>query len=338
MKVAYLHRKPFAGQVSIERVFRNVVAALPNEVDPVRFECPRPSKGIGSLLKNCGAAGSVDADVIHIVGDVHYLAMSTDRCRTVLTIHDLVSLRRLKGAKRSLFKALWYSIPARRAAVLTAISNKTRDDLVDEMPFLRGKVHVIPNPVDPIFRPLPKTRRSDVPVLVQIGTGANKNVERLMVAIRDLHCRLILVGKMSDEQRRLANEMAGEVISMQGVSDDELLCLYQQADLVTFVSTYEGFGLPIVEAQSIGRPVVTSNAEPMTGVAGGAALAVDPFDTDSIRDGIVRLLDNPSLSEQLVASGFANVKRFSAEKIASQYVALYDQIAGKETQYGRIAA
>jgi glycosyltransferase involved in cell wall biosynthesis len=88
--------------------------------------------------------------------------------------------------------------------------------------------------------------------------------------------------------------------------------------------------MPILEAQATGRPVVTSNILSMPWVAGEAACLVDPFDTASIRGGLTRVMGDPSYRAALVALGFENVKRFSAEEIARQYLELYLDVAAQD--------
>jgi len=96
--------------------------------------------------------------------------------------------------------------------------------------------------------------------------------------------------------------------------------------MLVFASTYEGFGLPIVEAQATGRPVVTSNILSMPEVAGGAACLVDPFNVASIREGIAKVIQDSSYREYLVRLGFENVKRFQPENIAKNYLDIYTNI------------
>ena len=102
---------------------------------------------------------------------------------------------------------------------------------------------------------------------------------------------------------------------------------YEEADIVTLMSTLEGFGMPIVEAQAVGRVVVTSNVSSMPEVAGDGACLVDPLDVSAIRAGIRKVIDDDGYREDLVRRGFENVKRFDPERIAQQYLDLYRRIA-----------
>jgi glycosyltransferase involved in cell wall biosynthesis len=101
---------------------------------------------------------------------------------------------------------------------------------------------------------------------------------------------------------------------------------YQESDALVFVSTYEGFELPILEAQVIGVPVLTSNIEPMKDVAREGAVLVDTYDAISIRTGLKELLNSLDLSRSLIDSGKSNVERFSAKNVADQYAEIYVEI------------
>ena len=94
-----------------------------------------------------------------------------------------------------------------------------------------------------------------------------------------------------------------------------------------FASTYEGFGLPIIEANAVGRPVVTSKLSPMTEVAGDAASLVNPYDSSNIRAGVMRIINDPFYRESLVKAGFENALRFSAESVAESYAKVYRKLA-----------
>jgi glycosyltransferase involved in cell wall biosynthesis len=113
---------------------------------------------------------------------------------------------------------------------------------------------------------------------------------------------------------------------LEWLSNEDLLKQYQCADMLVFASTYEGFGLPIVEANAVGRAVVTSNICSMPEVAGDAACLVDPYDVESIRKGILQVINCADYRAALVTAGLKNVERFRPEKIAEQYAQLYRKI------------
>jgi glycosyltransferase involved in cell wall biosynthesis len=97
--------------------------------------------------------------------------------------------------------------------------------------------------------------------------------------------------------------------------------------MVVFASLYEGFGLPILEAQAMGRPVITSNFGAMREAAGDAALLVDPYSVEEIRAAILRIKNEPQLREELVRKGRENVERFRPEAVARQYAEIYRRLA-----------
>lgn len=110
------------------------------------------------------------------------------------------------------------------------------------------------------------------------------------------------------------------------MTDKEILNAYVSADIISFPSLYEGFGLPVIEAQAIGRPVLTSDLAPMNEIAGNAAYYVDPYNVESIRNGFKILLETPTLRHDLIKRGLENVKQFSVKKISFLYLDLYQKI------------
>ena len=100
------------------------------------------------------------------------------------------------------------------------------------------------------------------------------------------------------------------------VTDDELVQLYAAALATAYVPFFEGFGIPIIEAQACASPVLTSNCSSMPEVAGGAALLADPRSPAAIADALVRLQQEPELRQQLIEQGLLNVRRFSWQQSA----------------------
>ena len=112
------------------------------------------------------------------------------------------------------------------------------------------------------------------------------------------------------------------------LSDAELHAAYAESNALIFASTDEGFGLPILEAQALGRPVITSARAPMDDVAGTGALLVDPEDVTAIGNACRRLMEDGQLRAQLIAAGLKNVERFRPEAAAQAYTQLFVKLVG----------
>jgi len=327
VRVTHYHRKPEATHFSIERVFADVRKYLPEGIKPRVIEAPLHSRGLWRRLYIAVHATFFQGDVNHVTGDIHFLTIFLGKRRTLLTVCDLVSVRRLRGLRRWVFLLFWYRLPIRRCAVVSVISAETKAELLEYVHVCPDKVRVVHCPVSTAFEAKPKAFQAERPTILHIGTGKNKNLERVAEALSGISCHLRVVGRISDAQRLVLEHYNVPYSSVSNISDAEVLREYQACDMVVFASTYEGFGLPIVEAQATGRPVVTSSVSSMPEVAGDAACLVDPFDVASIRAGIRRVMEDTDYRNLLVQRGFANVERFRAAHIASEYTAIYRELA-----------
>jgi glycosyltransferase involved in cell wall biosynthesis len=326
-KLVHHQRRPGPEHVSIERLFDGIRQNLP---DPWHAEvalCPCPSRGIVARLRNMAEARKRAGKINHIVGDSHYLALGLPADGLVLTIHDCATLQRLRGAAREALRQLWFVQPMRRAVAVTTISHAIRDELRQWVGGLADKVRVIPNCVRSEFQPEPKAWPVREVVVLQVGTKWNKNVERVAEALAGTGCRLEIVGELSQAQREKVIATQTPFRELGRVSDVELLEAYRRSDLLVFASLYEGFGLPIIEAQALGRPVVTSNFGAMAEAAGPGAALVDPRDPAAIRREVLGILRSPGHRERLISEGFRNVGRYLPQVIASRYGCLYEEVA-----------
>lgn len=326
--VIHHQRLPDQGQVSIERLFEGIRHDFSPEWQVVPSVSPFFSQGLLLRLKNLRATSRLKADIHHIVGDVHYLAFGLPGDHLVLTIHDCAVLERLKGWQRELLRQLWFVQPMRRAAVVTTISETSKEELRRWVGKLADKVVVIPNCVREEFQPAPKPFNELCPVVLQVGTGWNKNLIGLARGLIGIPCKLETVGKIDALQKAALKASHVDYHELGRISDEELLEAYHRCDMVVFASHYEGFGLPILEAQAIGRPVVTSNLSSMPEAAGQGALLVDPADPQAIHHAVLSIIQDAGLRERLILDGFENVARYRPEVVARKYEEVYAGLLG----------
>lgn len=327
MQVTLYQRRPQGANFSIERLFATLRTAMPRDIDAKPAICRFPSRGVWRRIYSLVEAAFRQGDINHITGDVHFLAMLLRRRRTLLTIHDLVSVHRLSGIRKHMFIFLWYHLPIRKSALVTVISESTKMELLRQLAVDPDKIRVIHDCVSAAFSRAPKKFNAARPVVLQVGTAPNKNLERVAKSLQGLPCHLRVIGRLSDRQTAVLQRCGIEYSAVWNIADEQVVQEYRECDMLVFASTYEGFGLPIVEAQATGRPVVTSNILSMPEVAGDGACLVDPFDEKSIREGVLKVMKSPAYVEDLVRRGFVNVERFRPERIAAQYAEIYRELA-----------
>ena len=312
----------------MHRVFSSIVQAI-GPSHAISISAPDYRALPWSILRNLWWAfkNRNRKGINHITGDLHYLALVLPAPNTVLTLHDLVTLR-LGGnpIKKYLWRKLWFDWPLRRVGKITCISETTKSELLSAFPWLNpSKVFTVHNPIDPLFTPVPKEFDKHCPTILHIGTGWNKNLERVILALKGISCKLQIVGALSDDAKQSLSENGISYENRVNISDEELLECYHQCDLVSFPSIFEGFGMPIIEAQATGCAVITSNINPMKEIAADGACLVNPLSVDLLHKAFRKLIEDDTYREILVKKGIVNARRFSLDHIVSQYMQVYNK-------------
>ena len=310
------------------------------------------SKGVLPRAATVLEARRLTQPVVHILGDITYAALARRASSTVLTVHDTEFLRRASPLKRAVYSSLWLRFPIRHAAVVTVPSRATLKELENLGVAEHANLRLIPHPVGAGFTPEPlappvtpepaaapatpvtpepaarSDRTTSRPVVLAVGTAPNKNLPVLAEALSGLDCQLVVVGSLDAAQRGTFARARVEVRELGTVPDEAMPGVYRTADVLAFVSTTEGFGVPILEANASGLAVVTSDLDPHRDVAGGAARLVDPADPASVRTGLQAVLDDDAYRRHLTQAGLLNAAAYAPKRIAAAYAEIYDELAG----------
>lgn len=243
------------------------------------------------------------------------------KAKKVTTYHDVIPLKYPQWSHPKIVEVhkRRLHIVEKEIDAVIAVSETTKHDLMEISNIPSEKIYVIYEGIESIFRPQPKERveefrkKYNLPdefILAVGGIGERRNLTRIKQACGDYN--LVVSGE-----------------SLPYVTREELPLLYSSAKVMAYVSLYEGFGLPIIEAMACGTPVVTANTSSMKELATGYALLADPINTDHIHQQFQRVMTDESLREDLIAKGLKYSKKFSWKETAEKTAQLYWELSGK---------
>lgn len=282
-------------------------------------------------------------DVLHSLG---YVCPLRPPCPSVVTIHDLNYLTPWHGMSRLKRLSLGWFVhrSARRADAILTVSEFSKGEICRRLGVLASKITVtLEGPREPV--PLTQDAWADLagrygvqgPYLMAFGSlSGNKNIVRLIRAFAAIQGRvpqsLLLVGHMAPGaglQAEIAALGLGDRIRVTGyVPDAHVMPLLGHADLFAFPSLYEGFGLPVLEAQTAGVAVACASAASLPEVAGDGAALFDPLSVEDMARVLLECLRDPARRAALAEKGRANAARFSWERTAVATMDCYRQVIG----------
>lgn len=326
--ITYFHRNHKCGY-SIYKVFSIIENQIKKDIPIEEYFTPSPKSTPWDVIKNSWFVYKHrnKKGINHITGHIHDTILGLIGCKTVLTIHDTVFLDNVKNPIKRFYKWLfWLYIPVKLSNIITCISQETQKHILENVNVKKEKIKVIYNPIDPSYQFVPKEFNSQRPVILHIGTGWNKNLQRTILALKDIPCHLRIVGNLSPDILELLHTNKIDYSNVCNLTDEEIKQEYIHCDIVNFPSIYEGFGMPIIEGQQTGRVVITSQIEPMMDISGNAAILIDPNNTEKMRKAYISAIQDNNLRNSHIQKGLNNVKRFEASHIAKQYIDLYNTL------------
>lgn len=321
-RICYIYREKEKNEKSIELVFDTIA----KELDSPEFQIDKWYKPVGwrKTFRQIWQLRKKKYDLYHITGDVNYLWLFLPWRRTTMTIHDIGMYKNnSKTLKIRLFAYLSFFLPTFVLKHISCVSELTKQDLINLLGIKSRMIEVISNPIVLKISPSPKIFNTECPTILQIGTGWHKNLDTLIASVQGINCHLDIVGRPDQLLIERMKELSISYSISTNLSDDEVIQKYKESDILYFVSRSEGFGLPILEAQAMGRPVLTSSTEPTASICGGGALLCNPDNPEQIHTAILRIIEESSLRSELIKRGFENIKRFNSREIAQLYRNFY---------------
>lgn len=297
------------------------------------------------LWRSKGIVANLQADGVQLYHGLSHelpLGIKHTGIKTVVTVHDVIIMRYPQyfgWANRFIYKSkLQYACKA--ADKIIAISQKTKDDLVELLQVDAAKIEVIYQGCDPAFRfnqsdaqrALVK-KKYNLPKRYVLTVGTIEERKNLLLLVKALlHTKssipLIVAGKPTAYTEQVkqfinTNNLNNRVVFLHEVSFDELPALYQLATLFVYPSRYEGFGIPVLEALNSGVPVIAATGSCLEEAGGPDSLYVNPDDEQDLAKKISRVWNSPALRQQMITKGFEYAHNFDDEKLAGKLMQLY---------------
>lgn len=337
--------------------FRKVV--VPAKQPPARAAAAAGRRTVGDLFRMGWAVARHPLDVFFFPSVYTFFPLLRP-LRAIVAIHDVIAEHHpelvLGRSRSALFWRLKLALAIRQAHLIVTVSDHARRGIIDHFGLAPELVHTILEAPDPIFRPVQPTRRladllpaCTLPqrggryLLYVGGFSPHKNLHLLLDAFRSL----LAQGEFPDLQLLLVGDYQGDVfhsayeslrqdvrryrlddrVCFSGyVSDEALVDLYNQADLLVLPSLEEGFGLPAFEAAACGTPVVTSSVGPAADLLGPAAWSFPPHDVGVLTDGLRDLLNDPARRRAMGAAGRERVRPLTWELAAARAHSIFREV------------
>lgn len=312
---------------SIERFVKNLTLSIYDKNLEIKIKrCPVSSEGIIKRIYLIIWAFLNQGDVNHITGDVSFISLLLSKKKTINTFLDCRLLTEFSGIKKYLYYFFWFYLPIKKSKFNVFISEFSKKEILDFGKINLNNHIVIPIPLDKSILTLRKNNKNFLTLLI-IGTQKNKNIKNMITALVGIKCNLIIVGELDVKVKKILKLNNFIYRNYIDITDTEINKLYQISDILLMVSKYEGFGMPIIEAQKAGLLVITSNIRPLKNLASNyGALLVEPDNNFKINLLLKKIISNKISILPYIRYGKYNSNKYRNYYISAQYKSLYKEI------------
>jgi glycosyltransferase involved in cell wall biosynthesis len=301
-----------------------------------------------SLWRTFGIAKDAERDGIDIFhGLSHELPAGIEKkgVKTIVTVHDLIFLRYpeyYKAADVAIYKRKIVSA-CRRADIVLAISNQTKQDIISFLGIDENKIQIVYQGCNPQFytrvssdsKAIIKTKYA-LPDKYILSVGTVEERKNLLTPVRampmlsdDIH--LVAVGKHTDYTAKVMKEITAlglseRVLFIKNADFKDFAGIYQQASAFVYLSVFEGFGIPILEALNSEIPVIAANTSSLPEVGGNAALYVEPYDYQMLALHLNKISEDKNLRNRMISDGIAQAQKFHESQTVQALWRLYESL------------
>lgn len=284
-------------------------------------------------------------DIFHGLSNELPKTIKKTKAKSILTIHDLIFIRfpeLYKPFDRKIYlNKVKYS--CNYADKIIAISQQTKNDIVDFLKVDDKKIEVVYQGCNPIYHKkfdddfkniIRKKFKLPEKYLLNVGTiEPRKNILSVVKAIieHNIDIKLVVIGKKTKyyneiEKYLSKNNKQEQIIFLENVDIKEIATIYQMTEIFLYPSIFEGFGIPIIEAINSGVPVITSKGSCFAETGGKDSIYIEPYNIDEIADAINFLLKNSEKRQQIIDNGYKFVEKFKEENIANDIIKVYQSV------------
>lgn len=300
-----------------------------------------------SIWRSYGITSQIESngiEVYHGLSNELPLNIQRVKAKKIVTIHDIIFLRypKLYPAIDRFFYTRKTTPACRNADKIIAISKQTQTDLIEFLKVEKSKIDIISPIIDNRFyskinieeqKQLQIKYNLPTDFLLYVGTiEERKNLLTILKAINTekINIPLVVAGKKRTtyfkqiENYINNNKLSKKIIFIENITNEDIPVLYKLATLFIYPSLFEGFGMPVVEAQAVGTPVITSNTSSLPEAAGQHSTLIDPLNEEMLQNAIINLMNDTEKRNKVSELGKIHALNFSEQNTAQRLMKIYE--------------